>query len=169
MRILLAVLVIPLSSCQSLAFQGSFLVQRNKSAGGKCLNYFLGGSSPKRVIALRSSPSGDDNDGKPPSNKKDMDVVFVGEDDEELPEGLMDEIEASQPSQLTVMKDILGVNIFTFILAGLIAFFMGMNVLLGPGWLGSSIGGGNQGGIKGTGTFDDTPGVVDLSASRYQQ
>jgi hypothetical protein len=57
----------------------------------------------------------------------------------------------------------LGINVFTYILAGLIAFFLSLNLLLGPGWLGQSIG------LEGTGTFtqisDSLPGTVDLSAS----
>ena len=50
-------------------------------------------------------------------------------------------------------------------MASAIAFFLGMNVLLGPGWLGSTIG------IPGTGTFNEQsasiPNTVDLSESEY--
>lgn len=60
---------------------------------------------------------------------------------------------------------LLGINVFTYILAAAIAFFLSMNIILGPGWLGSSIG------IKGTGTFTETseslPELVDLSKPEY--
>mmetsp|Transcript_54091 Transcript_54091/g.161932 ORF Transcript_54091/g.161932 Transcript_54091/m.161932 type:complete len:80 (+) Transcript_54091:588-827(+) len=58
---------------------------------------------------------------------------------------------------------ILGINVFTYILAAACLFFLGMNAILGPGWLGQSIG------LKGTGTFtevsDSLPGVIDLSGN----
>lgn len=63
---------------------------------------------------------------------------------------------------------ILGINVFTLILAALIAFFMSMNAYFGPGWLGGVIFGGKSGGITGTGNFDNTPEIVDLSDSQYQ-
>jgi hypothetical protein len=51
-------------------------------------------------------------------------------------------------------------------LAGLIAFFMGMNIIMGPGWLGSSLG------IEGTGYFEEVspslPGTVDLNKPEYR-
>jgi hypothetical protein len=60
---------------------------------------------------------------------------------------------------------LLGVNAFTYVLAAAIAFFFAMNTVLGPGWLGSSIG------IQGTGTFtevsDDLPASVDLSSPEF--
>ena len=63
------------------------------------------------------------------------------------------------------VSQLLGINIFTYVLACAIAFFIGMNVLLGPGWLGSTIG------IPGTGTFIEKsasiPSTVDLSESKY--
>jgi hypothetical protein len=61
---------------------------------------------------------------------------------------------------------LLGINIFTFILAGLIVFFLGMNYILGPGWLGSTIG------IPGTGSFDEVspsiPGMIDLNKPEFR-
>ena len=66
---------------------------------------------------------------------------------------------------LSICEQLLGINIFTYILGAAIAFFLGMNVLLGPGWLGSTIG------IPGTGTFteksDLIPDTFDLGKSEY--
>jgi hypothetical protein len=51
-------------------------------------------------------------------------------------------------------------------LAGLIVFFLSMNYILGPGWLGSSVG------IPGTGSFDEVspsiPGMIDLNKPEYR-
>jgi hypothetical protein len=59
----------------------------------------------------------------------------------------------------------LGINIFTYILAALIAFFLTMNAIFGQGWLGNVVG------IPGTGTFtersDKLPTIVDLSDDQY--
>ncbi|KAL7567629.1 hypothetical protein ACA910_000223 [Epithemia clementina (nom. ined.)] len=101
------------------------------------------------------------------------DFVFVPvEGNDELPEGLLEEIQSSRPSEWMVMKELLGINIFTYVLVAAIAFFFSMNLLLGPGWLGSGIG------IQGTGTsaFDNSNSnknggvqkVIDLSDSEYQ-
>jgi len=86
---------------------------------------------------------------------------FIPVDDVEMSEDLLREVEGGKPSELMIMKDILGINIFTYILAGLIALFLSLNFLLGPGWLGQSFG------LGGTGTFtqisDSLPDSVDLS------
>jgi hypothetical protein len=56
---------------------------------------------------------------------------------------------------------LLGINVFTYILATAIVFFLSMNLVFGPGWLGSAIG------VKGTGSFSEVstslPDTVDLS------
>lgn len=63
------------------------------------------------------------------------------------------------------LRQLLGINIFTYILAAAIAFFFSMNIILGPGWLGNSIG------LEGTGSFqkvsDALPEIIDLSSSDY--
>ena len=55
----------------------------------------------------------------------------------------------------------MGINIFTYILAALIVIFLSLNAILGPGWLGQTMG------IQGTGTFteisDSLPDNIDLS------
>ena len=60
---------------------------------------------------------------------------------------------------------LLGINVFTYILAALIAFFLSMNFILGPGWLGQQIG------LEGTGTFteisESLPDSVDLSKDEF--
>mmetsp|Transcript_24623 Transcript_24623/g.49882 ORF Transcript_24623/g.49882 Transcript_24623/m.49882 type:complete len:196 (-) Transcript_24623:56-643(-) len=80
----------------------------------------------------------------------------------EIPNDLWEEAKEGAPSNLAVMKELLGINIFTYILAGACILFLGANVVLGPGWLGQIIG------IEGTGTFtrvsDSLPGEIDLSA-----
>jgi hypothetical protein len=59
---------------------------------------------------------------------------------------------------------VLGISVFTYVLAAAILFFLLMNAVLGPGWLGSSIG------IQGTGEFTETspelPDVLDLGSSK---
>lgn len=56
---------------------------------------------------------------------------------------------------------LLGISIFTYILAAAIVFFLSMNAILGPGWLGQ------VSGIPGTGTFtevsDSLPNNMDLN------
>ena len=59
------------------------------------------------------------------------------------------------------MVQLLGINIFTYILGAACIFFLSMNAILGPGWLGQVAG------IQGTGSFTDVsdslPGNVDLN------
>ena len=61
---------------------------------------------------------------------------------------------------------LLGINAFTFVLAALIVFFLSMNIMLGPGWLG------NQIGIPGTGSIQEVspslPGSIDLNKPEYR-
>ena len=60
------------------------------------------------------------------------------------------------------MIQLLGINIFTYILGAACIFFLSMNAILGPGWLGQVAG------IQGTGSFTDVsdslPGNVDLNS-----
>jgi hypothetical protein len=88
------------------------------------------------------------------------------EDGTTTEEELLEMIATNQPSQFAVMKELLGLNVFTLILAILIVLFMGANFLLGPGWLGNRLG------IEGTGTFqeisDAIPGIIDLSQPDYR-
>jgi hypothetical protein len=61
---------------------------------------------------------------------------------------------------------ILGINGFTYLLAGAILFFSAMNAINGPGWLGNNMG------IPGTGTFTEQsnslPDTLDLSRSEFR-
>lgn len=60
---------------------------------------------------------------------------------------------------------LLGINIFTYILAALIVFFLSMNAIFGVGWLGQSLG------WEDVGTFtkvsDSLPLDVDVSGDDY--
>ena len=60
------------------------------------------------------------------------------------------------------MFQLLGINAFSYILAIACIFFIGMNTILGPGWLGQSIG------LEGTGTFtqvsESLPDAIDLNS-----
>lgn len=64
------------------------------------------------------------------------------------------------------MVQLLGINVFTYILAALIVFFLSMNYFAGPGWLGSLMG------VPGTGSFTETsesfPDTVDLSSPEFR-
>jgi len=86
--------------------------------------------------------------------------------DDEIDENDLEEIEAGQPPEWMVMQQLLGINIFTVILAVLIVFFLSMNMTLGPGWLGSKLG------IPGTGSIQEVspslPGTIDLNNPQYR-
>ncbi len=92
---------------------------------------------------------------------KDDNYIQENDDDDEIPDNIMKQLEEDQPSELTIMKELLGINGITYVLVGLIVFFLTMNSFLGPGWLGQMMG------LEGTGTFTETssslPGEVDLS------
>ena len=51
------------------------------------------------------------------------------------------------PPLSVILSQLMGINAFTYILAGLIALFLSLNSILGPGWLGQKLG------IPGTGEF----------------
>lgn len=84
----------------------------------------------------------------------------------EIDDDDLEEIEMGQPPEWMVMQQMLGINSFTVILAVLIVFFLSMNVMLGPGWLGSQLG------IPGTGSIQEVspslPGSLDLNSPQYQ-
>eukprot|EP00985_Skeletonema_marinoi_P028866 scaffold26193_cov153-Skeletonema_marinoi.AAC.5 len=87
------------------------------------------------------------------------------ENADEISEQTWEEIEQSAPSKLMVVKNLLGINIFTYILAALIVFFLSMNAVFGVGWLGQSLG------WEDVGTFtkvsESLPLDVDVSGSDY--
>ena len=70
-------------------------------------------------------------------------------------------IELSSVKPIVKSIQLLGINIFTYVLAALIALFLSLNLILDPGWLGQQIG------FAGTGIFtqtsDSLPDSVDLS------
>lgn len=61
---------------------------------------------------------------------------------------------------------LLGIGGFTYILGGLILFFLSMNFFLGPGWLGQMMG------IEGTGSInevsDSFPEKIDLNSETFR-
>lgn len=67
---------------------------------------------------------------------------------------------------LNIAIKLLGINGFTFLLAALIIFFLSMNIMLGPGWLGSKLG------IPGTGSIQEVspslPGSIDLNKPEFR-
>ena len=60
---------------------------------------------------------------------------------------------------------LLGINIFTYMLVAAIVFFLSMNAAFGPGWLGQTLGWENVGTF--TKVSDSLPLNVDVSASEY--
>lgn len=112
--------------------------------------YFLGGDVRSRNTIIMHSYKDDDVDYKVDSSMS-----------EKRENDLLMEAKEGAPSEFTVMKELLGINVFTYVLAAACIFFLGMNAILGPGWLGQTIG------LKGTGTFtevsDSLPGNIDLS------
>ena len=66
---------------------------------------------------------------------------------------------------LQTNKQLLGINIFTYMLAALIIFFISMNVFVGPGWLGQFLGWDDVGTF--TKTSDSLPLNVDVSGPEY--
>lgn len=60
----------------------------------------------------------------------------------------------------------MGINIFTYILGGVIVLFLSLNLALGPGWLGQVLG------IEGTGSInqisDAFPDSVDLTRPEFK-
>mmetsp|Transcript_20488 Transcript_20488/g.29633 ORF Transcript_20488/g.29633 Transcript_20488/m.29633 type:complete len:157 (+) Transcript_20488:55-525(+) len=88
-------------------------------------------------------------------------IVERGSENDPFTEAEWEEIDKAKPSEWVIMKEVLGINIFTYILAALIVIFLSLNALLGPGWLGQSLG------IPGVGTFTEVspnlPQTVDLS------
>ncbi|KAL3757970.1 hypothetical protein ACHAWU_006028 [Discostella pseudostelligera] len=105
-----------------------------------------------------------DNDyGKNDSDDVELEI-FRGSESEISDETWRD-IEGAAPSPWTIMKELLGINIFTYILAAAIVFFLSMNAIAGPGWLGQTLG------WEDVGTFtrvsDSLPLSVDVSGSQY--
>lgn len=107
----------------------------------------------KTIIFSSSEPEG--------SEIGENEMKLVKADSDSISEELLSQMETNSPGEWEIMKELLGINIFTYILAALIVVFLSLNALLGPGWLGQSMG------IKGTGSFTEIsnslPDSVDLS------
>lgn len=91
--------------------------------------------------------------------------IIRGADSSDISDETWNEIEGGAPSRWAVMQNLLGINIFTYVLAAFIVFFISMNVVFGPGWLGQSLG------WEDVGTFtrvsDSLPLNVDVSKPEY--
>lgn len=109
------------------------------------------------LLLLSMSENSDSESDKADVVSNPMDISMVSDE-------LWDEMEEIKPSELSILKELLGINIFTFILAGLIIIMLSLNAILGPGWLGQQIFG-----LENTGTFTETsnslPAVMDLDGA----
>lgn len=81
---------------------------------------------------------GDDFDTSQLGNGADGDLAREGF----VPEDVLREVDENRPSTFRVMSDVMGVNLFTYVLAALIVLFSGANFLLGDGWLSTAMNGG---------------------------
>ncbi|GKY95533.1 hypothetical protein MPSEU_000514900 [Mayamaea pseudoterrestris] len=103
------------------------------------------------------------NDEDQPNSLKELYTEINGED---MLEELWSEMDHGQPSEWQILKQLLGINIFTYVLAGAIVFFLSMNVINGSGWLGSSLR------FPGTGSITDMssalPSTVDLNLPDFK-
>mmetsp|Transcript_26930 Transcript_26930/g.30765 ORF Transcript_26930/g.30765 Transcript_26930/m.30765 type:complete len:168 (-) Transcript_26930:458-961(-) len=148
-------LLILLLTNTALSFQQSITNQYSI----KKMNYY-------GKFVLRSN-SNDKESTNEKSNDQDQEIIMVepGTESDVLSDELWEEIEGNKPPLFSVMKELLGISVFTYVLGFLIIVMLSLNALLGPGWLGQSIG------IPGTGTFtelsDSIPDKFDLSADEY--
>lgn len=116
-----------------------------------------------------SNSSRKDDNGELQSKRDEVvgmeDYEFVPIQDGDITDDFIKDKLEGAPSELEIMKELLGISGFTYVLAFLIAFFLGMNLLLGPGWLGQQLG------LEGRGTFTEIsnslPDSVDLSRSEF--
>jgi len=56
-----------------------------------------------------------------------------------ITEELLREVEENRPSNFRVISDVMGFNLFTYVLAALIVVSAGANVVLGNGWLSDAL------------------------------
>mmetsp|Transcript_5579 Transcript_5579/g.12822 ORF Transcript_5579/g.12822 Transcript_5579/m.12822 type:complete len:187 (+) Transcript_5579:101-661(+) len=120
------------------------------------------GTGRRRVVLFASPPPGKDG-----SDSVQKLFEYGGNElGDEIGEDDLAELEAGQPSEWMIMQQLLGISAFTYVLAALIVFFLGMNYALGPGWLGSQIG------VPGTGDIMEVspslPGTIDLNRPEYR-
>eukprot|EP00580_Thalassiosira_gravida_P016917 CAMPEP_0201663028 /NCGR_PEP_ID=MMETSP0494-20130426/4949_1 /ASSEMBLY_ACC=CAM_ASM_000839 /TAXON_ID=420259 /ORGANISM="Thalassiosira gravida, Strain GMp14c1" /LENGTH=191 /DNA_ID=CAMNT_0048141525 /DNA_START=211 /DNA_END=786 /DNA_ORIENTATION=+ len=131
-------------------------------------------SSTIKLQSTSSNNNDDGDDGDSNNDREDssrrvpndlgLEIIRVN-DSSEISDGAWNNIEGGAPTRWMVMKNLLGVNIFTYILAGCIVFFISMNLIFGPGWLGQSLGWEDVGTF--TKTSDSLPLNVDVSAPEY--
>jgi len=116
----------------------------------------------RQSSATKMKEDDDDETPSPPAQETtERNVIVRGSEGDTFTDEIWEEIDSGEPPKWMVLKELMGINIFTYILAALIVISFSLNVLLGPGWLGQAIG------MKGVGTFTAPDPVVDLSNSDY--
>mmetsp|Transcript_25306 Transcript_25306/g.54461 ORF Transcript_25306/g.54461 Transcript_25306/m.54461 type:complete len:171 (-) Transcript_25306:230-742(-) len=108
-------------------------------------------------------PANNDNEDDRVQNELGLDIIRGS--DVEISDEIWGDVEGGAPSRWMVMKNLLGINIFTYILAAVIIIFLSMNAVFGPGWLGQSLGWENVGTF--TKVSDSLPLEVDVSGPEY--
>ncbi|KAL3783943.1 hypothetical protein ACHAWO_005070 [Cyclotella atomus] len=117
---------------------------------------------------LQLNLDGSDNEDTPTNQElipNDLGLEIIRGGGDEMSDETWRNIEEGAPSKVDVMKNLLGINIFTYILAILIIFFLSMNTIYGLGWFGQLLG------MEGVGTFtrvsDSLPIDVDVSGKEF--
>jgi len=117
-------------------------------------------ATPEEEETIRKLLDGVEFEGETPE------VIRVDPNADDIDDAIFENLQTGEPSQMWVMKELLGINIFTYLLGGLIVLFLSLNFFLGPGWLGQSMG------IQGVGTFEEVskslPDTVDLSRPEFR-
>ncbi|KAL3802245.1 hypothetical protein HJC23_001789 [Cyclotella cryptica] len=120
-------------------------------------------------LSLKTSNGSDKNEAATTDQDEripnDLGLEIVRGRGDELSDETWRDIEEGAPTKFEVMKSLLGINVFTYILAVFIAFFLSMNAIYGPGWLGQFLGWENVGTF--TRVSDSLPMEVDLSGEQY--
>ncbi|CAJ1954459.1 unnamed protein product [Cylindrotheca closterium] len=93
-------------------------------------------------------------------------IIRLAPNAKDVDGAMFEDIETGKPSEMMVMKELLGINGFTYLLGALIALLLSLNFFLGPGWMGQAMG------IQGVGTFEEVskslPDTVDLSRPEFR-
>mmetsp|Transcript_26440 Transcript_26440/g.59255 ORF Transcript_26440/g.59255 Transcript_26440/m.59255 type:complete len:170 (-) Transcript_26440:247-756(-) len=123
---------------------------------------------PRNNVSLSALAADDADESTSESSEEvanDLGIEIIRGESDEISDDTWLDIEDAKPDQMTVVKDLLGINIFTYVLGALIIFFLSMKVLLGPGWLGQLLGLGDVGTF--TRVSDQLPLNVDVSGQDY--
>jgi hypothetical protein len=111
-----------------------------------------------------SESNNEDKVSSPISPEAETNSIDNGDDkqDDDISEAMFEQLEEGNPPLGMILTQLLGINIFTYILAGAIVIMLTLNAVLGPGWLGQGLG------IPGTGTYtnvsDSLPSQMNLNS-----